>query len=314
MNMETTLADNLYGRDEGDVSASESRRWMRDLGALLALPAMWVDQDPIEIVTGLLSVLFGMLQLDGVYVRFDEHQPALLVEGWRPIGPNVPAELRDLSATNSTLVSGVKTIAVHSSDLGAVRVASLQIALPWEAGIVLVSSVRTDFPTVTETHLLRVAAGQAAIAIHTARSLLNERQSRTAAEVKLARQAEILRTLIEDVEPSLTLVADRIRDAAAAVAEDAPPGDLESAAATTQSPVPVPVLGVIHVSSPGLPLTRRETEVLGLLAQGLTNKEIAALMWLSDRTVERHVTSLYRKIGVRRRSEATAFALRHALI
>ncbi|KQP01393.1 helix-turn-helix transcriptional regulator [Leifsonia sp. Leaf264] len=312
MNMETTLADNLYGRDEGDVSASESRRWMRDLGALLALPAMWVDQDPIEIVTGLLSVLFGMLQLDGVYVRFDEHQPALLVEGWRPIGPNVPAELRDLSATNSTLVSGVKTIAVHSSDLGAVRVASLQIALPWEAGIVLVSSVRTDFPTVTETHLLRVAAGQAAIAIHTARSLLNERQSRTAAEAKLARQAEILRTLIDDVEPSLTLVSDRIRDAAAAVAEGAPPGDLESASATTQSPVPI--LGAIRVSSPGLPLTRRETEVLGLLAQGLTNKEIAALMWLSDRTVERHVTSLYRKIGVRRRSEATAFALRNALI
>ena len=62
-----------------------------------------------------------------------------------------------------------------------------------------------------------------------------------------------------------------------------------------------------------LPLTRRETEVLGLLAQGLNNREIAGVMWLSDRTVERHITSLYRKIGVARRSEATAFALRHGL-
>ena len=63
-----------------------------------------------------------------------------------------------------------------------------------------------------------------------------------------------------------------------------------------------------------LPLSRRELEVLGLLAQGLSNKEIAGVMWLSDRTVERHITSLYRKIGVARRSEATAFALRHGVV
>ena len=50
-----------------------------------------------------------------------------------------------------------------------------------------------------------------------------------------------------------------------------------------------------------------------LVAQGLNNREIAGVMWLSDRTVERHITSLYRKIGVARRSEATAFALRHGL-
>jgi DNA-binding NarL/FixJ family response regulator len=54
-------------------------------------------------------------------------------------------------------------------------------------------------------------------------------------------------------------------------------------------------------------------EVLGLLAQGLSNKEIAGVLWLSDRTVERHITALYRKIGVARRSEATAFALRNGM-
>jgi DNA-binding NarL/FixJ family response regulator len=61
-------------------------------------------------------------------------------------------------------------------------------------------------------------------------------------------------------------------------------------------------------------LSRREAEVLGLLAQGLSNKEIAGVLWLSERTVERHITGLYRKIGVERRSEATAFALRHSLV
>jgi DNA-binding CsgD family transcriptional regulator len=60
-------------------------------------------------------------------------------------------------------------------------------------------------------------------------------------------------------------------------------------------------------------LTRREAEVLGLLAAGRSNKEIAAELFLSERTVERHITTMYRKIGTRRRTEAMAFALRHGL-
>lgn len=60
-------------------------------------------------------------------------------------------------------------------------------------------------------------------------------------------------------------------------------------------------------------LTRREAEVLGLLAAGHSNKEIAAELFLSERTVERHITTVYRKIGTRRRTEAMAFALRHGL-
>ena len=47
------------------------------------------------------------------------------------------------------------------------RVTSLPLTLPWASGIVMVSTVRTDFPTAMETHLLRVAVSQAAIAIHT---------------------------------------------------------------------------------------------------------------------------------------------------
>lgn len=61
-------------------------------------------------------------------------------------------------------------------------------------------------------------------------------------------------------------------------------------------------------------LTEREAEVLGLLAQGLSNKEIGVLLHLSPRTVERHVAKAYRKIGAHRRAAATAFALRHGLV
>ena len=56
-------------------------------------------------------------------------------------------------------------------------------------------------------------------------------------------------------------------------------------------------------------LTPREAEVLGLLARGLANKEIAQQLGLSVHTVERHLTNLYPKIGSR--TEATAFALTH---
>jgi len=70
-----------------------------------------------------------------------------------------------------------------------------------------------------------------------------------------------------------------------------------------------------QVVTPGYPagLTRREAEVLGLLAAGRSNKEIAAELFLSERTVERHITNVYRKIGTHRRTEAMAFALRQGL-
>ena len=56
-------------------------------------------------------------------------------------------------------------------------------------------------------------------------------------------------------------------------------------------------------------LTDREVEVLLLIAQGKTTREIANELVLSPRTVQRHTTNLYAKINVRNRSEAAAFAL-----
>jgi DNA-binding CsgD family transcriptional regulator len=60
-------------------------------------------------------------------------------------------------------------------------------------------------------------------------------------------------------------------------------------------------------------LSPRETEVLRLLAAGETNGQIAALLGLSINTVERHVVNLYRKIDVRGRAEATAWAIRNGV-
>lgn len=61
-------------------------------------------------------------------------------------------------------------------------------------------------------------------------------------------------------------------------------------------------------------LTRREAEVLGLVARGLSNREVAAALVLSDKTVARHLANVYTKLGVRSRTAAAAFAHEHGLV
>jgi ATP/maltotriose-dependent transcriptional regulator MalT len=61
-------------------------------------------------------------------------------------------------------------------------------------------------------------------------------------------------------------------------------------------------------------LTPRELEVLRLLAAGETNRAIASQLVLSERTVDRHVSNIYAKLGVSTRAAATAFAYEHRLV
>ena len=58
-------------------------------------------------------------------------------------------------------------------------------------------------------------------------------------------------------------------------------------------------------------LTRREYEVLTLVAEGRSNREIGAALFISDRTVARHLTNIYNKIGVTSRTQAARYAIEH---
>jgi HD-GYP domain-containing protein (c-di-GMP phosphodiesterase class II) len=76
------------------------------------------------------------------------------------------------------------------------------------------------------------------------------------------------------------------------------------AAGQERAPAPAPPCG----------LTDREVEVLGLLAHGMTNKEIAGKLFLSAKTVQHHVAHIYDKIDRRTRAGAAMFAMEHRLV
>jgi DNA-binding NarL/FixJ family response regulator len=63
----------------------------------------------------------------------------------------------------------------------------------------------------------------------------------------------------------------------------------------------------------GSGLSPREIEVLRLVADGRTNREIAGELGISERTVDRHVSNLFAKLDVSTRSAATAYAYEHHL-
>jgi predicted ATPase/DNA-binding CsgD family transcriptional regulator len=75
------------------------------------------------------------------------------------------------------------------------------------------------------------------------------------------------------------------------------------------------ILGLARPRPPGHPggLTRREVEVLRLVATGLTDAQVAERLVLSVRTIHSHVRSIYRKLGVSSRTAATGYAFRQGL-
>lgn len=61
-------------------------------------------------------------------------------------------------------------------------------------------------------------------------------------------------------------------------------------------------------------LSEREAEVVALITQGLTNKQIAARTWLSINTVKTYIRTAYRKIGVQRRAQAVRWGMEHGML
>jgi predicted ATPase/DNA-binding NarL/FixJ family response regulator/DNA-binding XRE family transcriptional regulator len=92
--------------------------------------------------------------------------------------------------------------------------------------------------------------------------------------------------------------------------------DVETALAGLTSTGLAPAQGQQPAAANSRPpgdLTVRQAEVLGLLATGLSNKQIAATLFLSPATVERHLATIYRNLGLTSRVEAARFAIENGL-
>jgi DNA-binding NarL/FixJ family response regulator len=82
------------------------------------------------------------------------------------------------------------------------------------------------------------------------------------------------------------------------------------------APEPFQQAGVLVPPAPAAPdgLTAREVEVLRLLAQGLTNAQMAERLVLSPRTIHAHVRAIYSKLGLASRVAATHYAIEHHVL
>ncbi len=89
-------------------------------------------------------------------------------------------------------------------------------------------------------------------------------------------------------------------------------GPVMMATTTSAGPASVPSSESIITYPAGL--TPREVEVLRLVAQGLTDAQVAEQLVISPRTVNNHLTSIYSKLQVSSRSAATRYAIEHHLV
>jgi DNA-binding NarL/FixJ family response regulator len=72
-----------------------------------------------------------------------------------------------------------------------------------------------------------------------------------------------------------------------------------------------PRLKAVESERPGL--TRRELEIVRLVAEGHTNAELAKMLWVTEQTVKFHLANIYRKLGVSNRTEAARYVFQHGL-
>ena len=136
-----------------------------------------------------------------------------------------------------------------------------------------------------------------------ARSYLTKDADRT--DIARALQAAAGGLTVFDPRVHATLLA----------AASAPPASVSAASGAAASATASPGAGGGPGRAPIVPdgLTQREVEILGLIAQGLTNAEIAERLFLSNHTVKTHINRIFAKTGSRDRVAAIGYAQRHGI-
>jgi len=155
---------------------------INDLVSTLALPAIWSGRDPSEIATTLLDAVVRMLRLDFGFLRLTgstgDDAPIEVFQLARSEGSGVQVEVVR-SILHERLSGEPQTscfVIPNPAGEGSISAASLRLGIQEQLGVLLVGSVRVDFPTQTERLVLDVAANQAVVGLHEAQRLTEQKR------------------------------------------------------------------------------------------------------------------------------------------
>jgi len=201
-------------------------------------------------------------------------------------------------ATRARLLSAYVEIALAASDVGAARAAAEEL-----------SNIAADLGARFLQAVSAGALGSVLLAEGDARAALVALRRAWAVwhELEAPYEAARVRVLV-----GLCCRELQDEDTANMELEAARSAFLQLGASPDVAHVDLLVRGVSRIEARGL--TRRELEVLRFVAAGETNKSIAAELVLSERTVDRHLSNIFTKLGVSSRAGATAYAYEHKLV
>ena len=181
---------------------------------------------------------------------------------------------------------------LRSPDEPAVQVLLLDVQMPRMDGISLAETLRTERPEISVLILTTFVAD----------GVLNRAL------------AAGVRGFIAK-EDRVTNMADTIRNVAAGNTVLSPTSSaIIGGWSAPATPAAAPSPDVPEALPPGVTLSPRESEVLVLMVEALSNKQIATRLGLSETTVKTHVSALIGKLGVQDRVGAVVYALRNGLV
>jgi signal transduction histidine kinase len=189
---------------QSDHSVDEIRRLQRcinDLASLVALPAVWSGGESSDVVCTLLNVLPGMLRLDLVYVRLRGRPSEAPIEMARVARSwSQAAEPGEIGAMlDGWLGSDSQNWAPLVRNIGDenISLVPLPLGLQGEIGVIVAGARRAGFPGQTERLVLSVAANQAAISLHEAQLLGEQRRLASMLDQRVAQRTKDLAAVNE---------------------------------------------------------------------------------------------------------------------
>jgi PAS domain-containing protein len=157
------------------------RACVNDLISVLALPAIWSGGDPRKIGATLLDFLTCMLRPDFVYLQLrnslDSGSPIEMLRGTQGKVMLPPEQVgRALTPWLAAEPHPCPFLSPNPIREGTLSIASRRLGLFDDFGVIVVGSVRTDFPSLTDKLLIDVAANQAVIGLQDAQRLMEQRR------------------------------------------------------------------------------------------------------------------------------------------